>query len=84
MGKFEAYLFLNVVKMSRLVYKRSLNKDDFIDFGEQIMFFKNSNVAYIIVKKDTYYIIRKKKIFNNYQVSERTAKTISQVLKIVN
>lgn len=70
--------------MSRLVYKRALKKEDFIDFGEQIMFFKDNNVAYIIVEKDTNYIIRKKKIFNNHQINERTAKTVSQVLKIVN
>ena len=69
--------------MSRLVYNRSLKKEDFIDFGEQIIFFKDNNIAYIIVKKDSSYIIRKKKIFNNYQISERIAKTISQVLKIV-
>ena len=70
--------------MSRLIYKRKLKKTDFKDFGEQIMFFKDNNIAYIIVKKDSNYIIRKKKIFNNYQISERTAKTVSQVLKIVN
>ena len=69
--------------MSRLVYKRSLKKEDFIDFGEQIIFFKDNNIAYIIVKKDSSYIIRKKKIFNNYQISERIAKTVPQVLKIV-
>jgi len=70
--------------MSRLVYKRALKKEDFNDFKEQIMFFKDNNIAYIIVKKDSNYIIRKKKIFNNKQISERTAKTVSQVLKIVN
>ena len=69
--------------MSRLVYKRNLKKTDFNDFNEQIIFFKDNNIAYIIVQKDAYYIIRKKKIFNNYQISERTAKTVSQVLKIV-
>lgn len=70
--------------MSRLVYKRDLKKTDFQDFGERIIFFKDNNIAYIIVKKDSNYIIRKKKIFNNYQIGERSAKTISQVLKIVN
>lgn len=70
--------------MSRLVYKRSLKKEDFIDFEEQIMFFKDNNIAYIIVKKDTNFIIRKKKIFNNYQINEKSVKTIGQVLKIVN
>ena len=70
--------------MSRLVYKRSLQKEDFIDFGEQIMFFKDNNIAYIIVKKDSNFLIRKKKIFNNHQINERTVSTVSQVLKIVN
>lgn len=70
--------------MSRLVYQRSLKKEDFIDFGEQIMFFKDSNIAYIIVKKDSNFIIRKKKIFNNYQIDEKSVKTMSQVMKIVN
>ena len=70
--------------MSRLVYKRPLTKIDFQDFGEQIMFFKDSNIAYIIVKKDSNFIIRKKKIFNNHQIDEKSVKTISQVLKIVN
>ena len=70
--------------MSRLVYKRSLKKEDFIDFGEQIMFFKDNNIAYIIVRKDSNFIIRKKKIFNNYQIDEKSVKTIGQVLKIVN
>ena len=70
--------------MSRLVYKRSLKKEDFTDFEEQIMFFKDNNIAYIIVKKDTDFIIRKKKIFNNYQINEKSVKTIGQVLKIVN
>ena len=58
--------------------------DDFIDFGDQIIFFKNNNIAYVIVEKDSNFIIRKKKIFNNYQIDERTVKTIPQVLKIVN
>ena len=70
--------------MSKLVYKRSLKKEDFIDFGEQIMFFKDNNIAYIIVKKDSNFIIRKKKIFNNHQIDEKNVKTIGQVLKIVN
>jgi len=70
--------------MSRLIYQRSLKKEDFIDFGEQIMFFKDNNIAYIIVKKDFNFIIRKKKIFNNHQIDEKNVKTIGQVLKIVN
>lgn len=69
--------------MSRIVYKRQLKKEDFIDFGEQIIFYKDNNIAFIIVKKDTNFIIRRKKIFNNEQTAEKQVRTISQVLKTV-
>jgi len=68
----------------RIIYKREMKKEDFIDFDEQIIYFKNDNIAFVIVKTDNTYFVRKKKIFNNYQVSESSVKTIQQVLKIVN
>ena len=70
--------------MSRIVYGRTLKKDDFADFDEQIIFYKDNNIAFIIVKKDTNFIVRKKKIFNNEQIDEYQVKTVSQVLKKVN
>ena len=70
--------------MSMIVYNRQLEEADFQDFRDQIIFFKDSNIAYIIVEKDNNYIMRKKKIFNNRQIEERNVKTIAQVLKIVN
>lgn len=69
--------------MSRIVYGRKLRKEDFTDFSEQLIFYKDNNIAFIIVKKDANFIIRKKKIFNNEQINEKTVKTMSQVLKIV-
>ena len=70
--------------MSLIVYKRQLEEADFQDFRDQIIFFKDSNIAYIIVEKENNYIMRKKKIFNNRQIEERNVKTVSQILKIVN
>lgn len=70
--------------MSIIVYNRQLKETDFQDFCDQIIFFKDSNIAYIIVEKENNYIMRKKKIFNNCQIEERNLKTISQILKIVN
>lgn len=70
--------------MSMIVYNRQLEEADFQDFRDQIIFFKDNNIAYIIVEKDNNYIMRKKKIFNNRQIEERNVKTIAQVLKIVN
>ena len=70
--------------MSTIVYNRQLKETDFQDFRDQIIYFKDSNIAYIIVEKDNNYIMRKKKIFNNRQIEERNIKTISQILKIVN
>ena len=68
----------------RIIYKRQLKKEDFIDFKEQIIFFKDDNIAFVIVQNNDSYFIRKKKIFNNYQIEESVVKTINQVLKIVN
>ncbi len=69
--------------MSRIIYNRQLKKSDFTDFDGELIFFKDNNIAFIVVEKDSNFIIRKKKIFNNQQVSEKTVKTVSQVLKIV-
>lgn len=69
--------------MSRIIYNRKLKKNDFTDFDGELIFFKDNNIAFIIVEKDTNFIIRKKKIFNNQQISEKTVKTVSQILKVV-
>lgn len=67
----------------KIVYKRELKKKDFTDFDQQIIYFKDDNIAFIIVQYDDLYIIRQKKIFNNKQINEYTVKTIAQVLKKV-
>lgn len=69
--------------MSRIIYNRALKKGDFTDFDGELIFFKDNNIAFVIVEKDSRFIIRKKKIFNNQQINEKTVKTVSQVLKIV-
>ena len=69
--------------MSTIVYNRQLKEADFQDFRDQIIYFKDNNIAYIIVEKDNNYIMRKKKIFNNRQIEEQTVKTIAQILKKV-
>lgn len=68
----------------RIIYKRELKKEDFQDFQDQIIFYKDDNIAFVIVKQDNTFFIRKKKIFNNQQMEESTVKTIKQVLKLVN
>lgn len=67
----------------KIVYKRKLKKEDFVNFDEQIIYYKDDNIAFIIVQTDNTYFIRKKKIFNNQLMFEMAAKTINQVLKIV-
>lgn len=67
----------------KIVYKRKLKKEDFVNFDEQIIYYKDDNIAFIIVQTDNTYFVRKKKIFNNQLMLEMAAKTINQVLKIV-
>ena len=69
--------------MSTIVYNWQLKEADFQDFRDQIIYFKDNKIAYIIVEKDNNYIMRKKKIFNNRQIEEQTVKTIAQILKKV-
>ena len=67
----------------KIVYKRKLKKEDFVNFDEQIIYYKDYNIAFIIVRADNTYFVRKKKIFNNQLMLEIAAKTINQILKIV-
>lgn len=68
-----------------IVYGREINLEDIkkIDNNDNIIYYKDSNIAYIIVKTVDNYIIRKKKIFNNQLMGEEQLKTPQQVLKKV-
>lgn len=66
-----------------IVYKRPIKKEDIkqLDTDEELIYYYNDNVAYIIVRVDNSYIYRKKKIFNNQIVKEETVKTGEQLIK---
>lgn len=68
-----------------IVYGREINLEDIkkIDNNDNIIYYKDSNIAYIIVKTVGNYIVRKKKIFNNQLMGEEQLKTPQQVLKKV-
>ena len=68
-----------------IVYNRKLKKDDIqaISDDEELIYFKDNNIAYTINQVSNNYVIRKKKIFNNEMVDERLLKTPEQVIKIV-
>lgn len=68
--------------MTKIVYNRKLKQEDFLD-DDNIIFYRDNNIAYIITKKDSNYFVREKKVFNNQLISERTLKTIPQILKIL-
>jgi len=72
-----------------IVYQRQLKKEDFQDIENQkseqnneLIYFYDNNIAYIITKKEGKYYVRKYKIFNNQLLSENIFKTIQQCLKI--
>ena len=68
-----------------IVYNRKLKKDDIqaISDDEELIYFKDNNIAYTINQVSNNYVIRKKKIFNNEMVDERFLKTSEQIIKIV-
>lgn len=68
-----------------IVYKRLLQKKDIqnLEDDEELIYYKDNNIAFTINQTSDNYIVRKKKIFNNELIDERFLKTIEQVVKIV-
>jgi len=68
-----------------IVYNRKLEKIDIsnLDDEEELIFYKDNNIAFTINQIDDSYVLRKKKIFNNELIDERFVKTIEQIVKIV-
>lgn len=72
---------------SMIVFNRKLAKKDFDNIVEQddyddIIYYLDNNIAFVINKKNQNYIIRRYKIFNRQLLQERTVKTVEQVIKI--
>ena len=69
-----------------IVYNRQLKKDDIInlDIDEELIFYRDNNIAYTINRLyEGSYIIRKKKIFNNELTDEKILKTVEQIIKTI-
>lgn len=68
-----------------IVYNRKLEKKDILSLRdeEELIFYKDNNIAFTINQIDNNYILRKKKIFNNEVIDERFVKTADQLIKIV-
>lgn len=70
-----------------IVFNRKLQKTDFDNIIENddyddIIYYLDNNVAYVVNKINKKYIVRRYKIFNRQLVDERMVKTIEQVLKV--
>ena len=70
-----------------IVFNRKLQKTDFDNIIENddyddIIYYLDNNVAYVINKINKKYIVRRYKILNRQLVDERMVKTIEQVLKV--
>lgn len=70
-----------------IVFNRKLQKTDFENIIENddyddIIYYLDNNIAYVVNKINKKYIVRRYKIFNRQLVDERMVKTIEQVLKV--
>lgn len=66
-----------------IVYKREVKKEDILNLGsdEELIYYKDNNIAYLVNHIDGSYVVRKKKIFNSQILMERILKTVEQVVK---
>ena len=68
--------------MTKVIHKRKIKRNDFLD-DDRLIFYENDNIVYVIVKKQSYpnnYIVRKKKVFNGQIIYEKKYKTYEQIL----
>lgn len=68
-----------------IVYRRGLKREDVLNLepDEELIYYKDNNIAFTILGIDNKYVLRKKKIFNNQLVDERFVKTVEQIIKVV-
>lgn len=68
-----------------IVYRRGLKKEDVLNLepDEELIYYKDNNIAFTILGVNNKYVLRKKKIFNNQLVDERFVKTVEQIIKVV-
>ena len=68
-----------------IVYKRKVKNRDVqnLNKGEELIYYKDNNIAFTINEVNDNYVVRKKKIFNNELIDERFVQTIEQLIKIV-
>ena len=69
-----------------IVYGRKIRKEDIIGIkdDEELIYYYNSNIAFVINRlEENNYIMRKKKIFNNQLMDEKIKKTAEQIIKII-
>lgn len=65
-----------------IVFNRNLKKNDFDTIDKyELIYYKDNNIAYIITKKDNFYIVHKYKIFNRQLIDTYQFKTSLQVIK---
>ena len=65
-------------KLQKTGFENIIENDDYDD----IIYYLDNNIAYVVNKINKKYIVRRYKIFNRQLVYERMVKTIEQVLKI--
>ena len=87
MGLNERGLHFLKIGENMIVFNRKLQKTDFDNIIENddyddIIYYIDNNIAYVVNKINKKYIVRRYKIFNRQLVDERMVKTIEQVLKI--
>lgn len=77
---------INKKMITMIIFNRDLKESDFSNLKineEELIFYKDNNIAYIIIKTDKNFVIRKYKIFNNQLMDNNQYKTCKQVIKSV-
>lgn len=65
-----------------IIYNRKIRESD-LKKSKEIIYFYDNNICYLITDMDTHFIVKRKKIYTDFQFWVKKIKTSKQVLKAI-
>jgi hypothetical protein len=65
-----------------IIYKRNVTEFD-LKNSDEIIYYFDDYICYLITKVDNLFVVRRKKIYTDFEFWIKKVKTLQQVLKLI-
>ncbi|MDD4804819.1 MAG: hypothetical protein PHN69_06670 [Candidatus Pacebacteria bacterium] len=65
-----------------IIYKRNVTESD-LKNSDEIIYYFDDYICYLITKVDNLFVVRRKKIYTDFEFWIKKVKTLQQVLKLI-